>query len=267
MIEMLVANEGLCRLSVFLVVLMVMIVWEGLAPRRRSTASIPLRWTGNLSLVALDTIVVRLVLPVAAVGVAGIAEAEGLGLLNQVDLPLWLAVPVAIAVLDLAIWGQHVAMHKVPVLWRLHRVHHSDVDFDATTALRFHPLEILISALYKMAVVAVLGAPAFAVILFEMLLSASALFTHGNVGLPPGVDRALRRLIVTPDMHRIHHSVVPEETDSNYGFSLSLWDRLFGTYRDQPRDGQAAMTIGLDRFRQRRDLRLDRLLLQPFRGP
>ena len=188
----------------------------------------------------------------------------GWGFFNAAGAPAWLAFAASVVLLDLAIWAQHVVMHRAPWLWRLHRVHHSDIDFDATTAIRFHPFEIILSMFYKMVVVVILGAPAAAVICFEILLSGGALFTHGNVRLPLAFDRMLRWVVVTPDMHRVHHSVRRPETDSNYGFSLSLWDRLFGTYRDQPADGHEGMAIGLDEFRAPRDRHLDRLLLQPF---
>jgi sterol desaturase/sphingolipid hydroxylase (fatty acid hydroxylase superfamily) len=182
-------------------------------------------------------------------------------------VPFWAAFIASLLLLDLSIYAQHVVFHKVPILWRLHRMHHTDLDFDVTTALRFHPLEIVLSMLVKLAVVGLLGAPAVAVLVFEVLLNATAMFIHGNVGLPPRFDRALRRLVVTPDMHRVHHSIRREETDSNFGFNLSWWDRLFGTYRDQPRDGHAGMTIGLEYFRDWRATRLDGLLMQPFLTP
>jgi sterol desaturase/sphingolipid hydroxylase (fatty acid hydroxylase superfamily) len=181
-------------------------------------------------------------------------------------VPEAVAIALSVVVLDLAIYGQHVAFHKLPVLWRLHRMHHSDVEIDTTTGVRFHPLEILLSMLYKIALIVVLGAPPAAVVLFELVLNATAMFNHGNVELPAAVDRVLRLAVVTPDMHRVHHSVHRDETESNYGFNLSVWDWLFATYRAQPRDGHAAMVIGLPEFREARDRRLDRLLVQPFVG-
>lgn len=222
------------------------------------------RWVANLGLVAVDTGILRLVFPLAAVGAALTANARGWGLFNTIEAPPWLAVAITLIALDLAIYAQHVAFHKIPLLWRLHRVHHTDTALDATTGLRFHPIEIIASMLFKIALVFALGAPALAVVAFEVLLNALAMFNHANVYLPPRVDRALRRLIVTPDMHRVHHSIHRDETDSNYGFNLSIWDRLFGTYRAQPRDGHEAMALGIDAFRAPTDGALIRLLIQPF---
>jgi sterol desaturase/sphingolipid hydroxylase (fatty acid hydroxylase superfamily) len=207
---------------------------------------------------------VRLAFPVLAVGVAGLAEARNWGLWHGLDAPFELAFVASLLALDLVIYAQHVLFHKLPLLWRLHRMHHTDLDFDVTTALRFHPLEIVLSMLIKLAAVVLLGAQPVAVMLFEVILNATAMFNHGNVRLPERWDRALRWLVVTPDMHRVHHSVRPEETDRNFGFNLPWWDRLFGTYRDQPRDGHAGMTIGLEYFRDRRATTLTGLLLQPF---
>lgn len=266
MTDGILTHEPALRIICFVSVLAIMMVWEFLTPRRRAVARLQ-RWANNLGLVLLNSVLLRVFMPAAAVGAALFAAREGWGLMHWLDLPGWLAVVLTIVLLDLAIWAQHVAMHKIPLLWRLHRVHHSDVDYDTTTGLRFHPIEIGLSMAYKMACVVALGAPAAAVILFEIFLSASALFNHGNVFLPAGLDRVLRRAIVTPDMHRVHHSVYRDETDSNYGFSLSIWDILFGTYRAQPRDGHEGMTIGLDVFRAPRDRVIDRLLIQPFRAP
>jgi sterol desaturase/sphingolipid hydroxylase (fatty acid hydroxylase superfamily) len=195
-----------------------------------------------------------------------VAEQRGWGLMNAVAAPAWIAVPVSVLLLDLAIYLQHVAFHAVPALWRLHRMHHADLDIDVTTGLRFHPIEIVLSMGIKLAVVTALGAPAVAVLVFEVLLNATSMFNHANLRLPQPIDRALRWLVVTPDMHRVHHSVAVAETNSNYGFNLPWWDRLFGTYRDQPAAGHDGMTIGVERFRSPRDLMLDRMLLQPFRG-
>jgi sterol desaturase/sphingolipid hydroxylase (fatty acid hydroxylase superfamily) len=265
MTESLLDLEAPLRLAVFAGLFSAMVLWEALAPRRALSLPRALRWPNNLALVVVDTLALRLLLPVLAVETALHAQARDWGLLNVLDVPLWLALPVAVLLLDLAIYAQHVAFHKVPILWRLHRVHHADLDFDVTTALRFHPIEIVLSMLIKLAVVVALGAPAAAVLLFELLLNGSAMFNHGNVRLPPRVDRVLRRVLVTPDMHRVHHSDRRHETDSNYGFALSWWDRLFRTYRAQPEAGHEAMTIGLEMFRDRRDLWLDRLLVQPWR--
>ena len=264
MSDFLVHHDMAIRLSAFALMLAAMTAWEFAAPRRRLSVPLTGRWIANIGLVILGALIIRLAVPLAAVGVATAAADRGFGLFNVIDLPASLAFALALILLDLAIWAQHVAMHKVPLLWRLHRVHHSDVDFDSTTGVRFHPVEIVLSMAYKMAVVAAIGAPPAAVIVFEILLSSGALFNHGNVRLPLAADRVLRRLIVTPDMHRVHHSVRREETDSNYGFNLSLWDRLFRTYRDQPADGHEGMAIGLEAFRSARDRHLGRLLVQPL---
>lgn len=264
MTDILLANEPVLRISVFALVLAVMVGWELMAARRPQRIRRLARWPGNLGIVVVDTLAVRLVFPVAAVGVAMVVSDKGWGLLNILELPDWLAVVLAVLVLDLAIYFQHRLFHAVPWLWRLHRMHHADLEFDATTGLRFHPLEILLSMAIKMSIVLVLGAPAAAVIIFEILLNATSLFNHGNVRLPRKVDQWLRLLLVTPDMHRVHHSVIPRETNSNFGFSVPWWDRLFGTYRAQPEKGHQGMTIGIEVFRSERDLRLDRMLIQPF---
>jgi sterol desaturase/sphingolipid hydroxylase (fatty acid hydroxylase superfamily) len=257
-------HETAIRLGCFSLVLLLMILWEWRRPRR--TLSLPRgrRWPANLGIIAVDSVVVRLAFPVLAVGMAGLAADQGWGLFNQHNAPFWLAFIASLLLLDLAIYTQHVIFHRVPWLWRLHRMHHTDLDFDVTTALRFHPLEIVLSMLIKLAVVVALGAPAVAVMLFEVILNATAMFNHGNVRLPLWLDRRLRWMVVTPDMHRVHHSVRVEETDSNFGFNLPWWDRLFGTYRDQPRAGHTGMTIGLEYFRDRRATALTQLLLQPF---
>lgn len=239
-------HEPLIRVGCFLGVLLPMALWEWRCPRRVLRLPRRRRWPFNLGLVVLNSLVVRWLLPVLAVGAAWHAEANGWGLFNALGVPFWLACVMSLLLLDLAIYGQHVAFHKLPLLWRLHRLHHADQDFDVTTALRFHPLEILLSMLFKLALVVTLGVPAVAVLLFEVLLNATAMFNHGNVRLSLAVDRWLRRMLVTPDMHRVHHSVYRDETDSNFGFNLPWWDRLFGTYRAQPRDGHEAMRIGLE---------------------
>ncbi len=265
--DWLMQHEPGVRLAAFSGVLVLMLAWELLAPRRALANPRIVRWSNNLGIVVLNTVLLRLVFPAAAVGVALLAESRGWGLLAMLELPGWLTVLIAVLVLDLAIWAQHVIFHAVPALWRLHRMHHTDTDFDVTTGLRFHPIEILLSMLIKAAVIILLGAPAVAVLIFEVLLNATSMFNHGNVRLPARLDRVLRWVVVTPDMHRVHHSWHPEETNSNYGFNLPWWDRLFRTYRAQPRDGHEGMTIGINLFREPGDLRLDRLLLQPFRGP
>jgi len=264
--EILLAHEPTIRLSTFAGIFAAMALWELLAPRRRQAIGRLRRWPGNLAIVAIDTLLVRLLFPTAAVGVALLAEGRGWGLFPALAAPVWLAVIASVVLLDLAIYLQHVLFHAVPVLWRLHRMHHADLEFDVTTGVRFHPLEILLSLAIKLGVVAALGAPAVAVLIFELLLNATSLFNHGNVSLPRRLDRLLRWLVVTPDMHRVHHSVVPRETNSNFGFNLPWWDRLCATYRPAPAAGHDSMTIGLEQFRDPSELRLDRLLLQPFRG-
>jgi sterol desaturase/sphingolipid hydroxylase (fatty acid hydroxylase superfamily) len=259
-----VAEPGI-RLSCFVGVLLLMALWERLAPRRSQSIKRLLRWPNNLGVVVLDTIVVRLLFPVAAVGMAVLAHANGWGLLNAMPLPDWLAVPAGVLLLDLAIYGQHVVFHAVPLLWRLHRMHHADLEFDVTTGLRFHPGEVVLSMLIKFAAVLVLGASPLAVTVFEVLLNATSMFNHGNVRLPPRLDHVLRLIVVTPEMHRVHHSVNRRETNSNFGFNLPWWDRLFGTYEAQPALGHVGMTIGIDRFRDPRELWLHRMLLQPLR--
>ena len=266
MIDAVLANEPAIRLSVFLGIFAVMALWEVAAPRRERRFTRLKRWPNNIGIVVVNTLVLRLAFPVAAVGMATVAEASGWGLLNSHAPPAWLAVVIAVVLLDLAIYLQHVMVHAVPAFWRLHRMHHADLDFDVTTGARFHPIEILLSMMIKLLVVAALGAPPVAVLIFEVMLNASSMFNHGNVRIPEGLDRVLRWLVVTPDMHRVHHSALRRETNSNFGFSLPWWDRLFGTYRAQPAAGHDAMTIGIEQFREPGDLRLDRMLIQPFKG-
>ena len=257
--------EASVRPACFAGVLLVMAGCELIAPRRGLLVARPWRWTGNLVLVALNIGLARVLLPVTAVEAAVFAGEHGQGLLNFVDWPIWLEFAFALLVFDLAIYLQHVMFHAVPLLWRLHLVHHADLDFDVTTGLRFHTAEILLSAVIKLAVVFLLGPAALAVLVFEVLLNAGAMFNHSNVRLPAPVDRVLRLVFVTPDMHRVHHSVIPAETDSNFGFNLPWWDYLFGTYRAQPRHGHDQMTIGLAEFRdEQRVDRLPGLLLLPF---
>ncbi len=263
--DTLLANEPVIRLAAFAGVLAAMVALEALLPRRHRSFPRLRRWPSNLGIVAVDTLLLRLVFPTAAVGAALAAEARGIGLLPWLGLPGPVAVLAAVVLLDLAIYLQHLLFHSVPALWRLHRMHHADLDFDVTTGLRFHPVEILLSMVIKLAVVVALGAPAVAVLLFEVLLNASSMFNHANLRLPPWLDRALRPVLVTPDMHRVHHSAVPRETNSNFGFNLALWDRLFGTYRAQPAAGHEAMTVGIEDFRDPVELRLDRMLTQPLR--
>jgi len=263
--EFILATEPAIRLGFFFGVFLVMALWEWLVPRRRRSFTRTLRWPSNIGVVVLNTVLLRIVFPTAAVGLALIGEQGGWGLLNYYPVPYWLAVVASVAFFDFAIYLQHVMFHAVPALWRLHRMHHADLDFDVTTAARFHPIEILLSMIIKFGVVVALGAPPLAVLLCEVLLNTTAMFNHGNVRLPLELDRVLRWFVVTPDMHRVHHSVIVDETNSNFGFNLPWWDRLFGTYRAQPRQGHEAMTIGIEDFRTGRDLRLDRMLVQPFR--
>jgi sterol desaturase/sphingolipid hydroxylase (fatty acid hydroxylase superfamily) len=257
--------ELLVRASAFALVFAAMAIWEVAAPRRPLTAGRKPRWPSNLGILVVDILVVRILVPTAAVGAALFAAGRGWGLLHYLGLRLSVAALIGFVVLDLVIYAQHVVFHKVPVLWRLHRMHHADLDIDVNTGLRFHPFEILISLAVKVATVVALGIPVIAVLLFEVVLNATSMFNHGNVSMPAALDRVLRLILVTPDMHRVHHSVVRRETDSNFGFNLPWWDRLFGTYRAMPEAGHSGMTIGLPIFRNVRELRLDRLLTQPFR--
>lgn len=256
------ALESTVRLGTFLAVFGAMALWEALRPFRAPVVPRRARWPHNLGLLLVDVALLRLVAPGAAIAVALAAESGRWGLLHALALPAWAAVPLAVVLLDLAIYAQHVLFHAVPTLWRLHRVHHADLELDVTSGTRFHPLEILVSTGIKCAAVAAIGAPVLAVLVFEVLLNATAVFNHANVSLPAPLDRALRWLLVTPDMHRIHHSMRHEESSSNFGFCLAWWDRLCGTYRAQHR---GELRIGVDAFREPGDTRLDRLLLQPFR--
>jgi len=259
-------TELFIRVGAALCVFLVLALWEVFAPRRAMVIGRARRWPANLGIVVLDALLVRLLIPVAAVGVAVIAAQRGWGLLNITPWPMWLEVLLGFLVLDLVIYAQHFAFHKVPVLWRLHRMHHADLDIDVSTGLRFHPIEIVLSMLIKIAVVVLIGVPAIAVIAFEVALNATSMFNHSNAAMPKWLDRIVRLLMVTPDMHRVHHSVLRHETDSNFGFNLPWWDRLFGTYRPQPQAGHDRMTIGLPIFRDPQELRLDRLITQPFRN-
>ncbi len=255
------------RLGAFVALLAIIGTAETLAARRRPTAPRAPRWVNHLAVIAIGTAAVRLVFPLAALELSVLAAARGWGLLHVLAAPAWLALPLSLLALDFAIYLQHVMFHAVPVLWRLHRMHHTDVNFDVTTGIRFHPFEIVISMGVKLAVVAALGPPPLAVLLFEVLLMGTSLFNHGNLRLPLALDAALRWLVVTPDMHRVHHSVLPQETNSNFGFNAPWWDRLCGTYRAQPQDGHERMSIGLNQFRDPREIYVHRMLLQPFREP
>ena len=278
--QFVLTQEPIIRLSLFLVVFALIGAWEVLAPQRSLTVSKSLRWRNNLALVVLNTGLLRLLFPMAAVGVAAYCAAKGWGVLNRFHMSTWIAVPFCVIAMDLVIWLQHVVFHAVPAMWRLHRVHHADLDYDLsrntsqvidlselTTGSRFHPVEIVLSMLVKFVTIAILGAPVLAVMIFELVLSAAAMFNHGNMRLPASLDRMLRWVIITPDMHRVHHSVELDETNSNFGFNLAWWDRLLGTYREQPRAGQIGMTIGVRGHTDEREVvRLDGILLMPFKA-
>lgn len=259
------SQEAVIRLSAFLAVLVAMALLEHAFPRRPQRLAWR-RWPSNFGLVAISSALLRLVAPAGAVGVAVWAEARGIGLFPMLGMPSWVAVPVTVVLLDLLIYFQHRVFHAVPLLWRLHRVHHADPELDASSGLRFHPIEILLSLAIKAAAVVALGAPPEGVLLFEVLLNATSLFSHANLALPGWLDRPLRMVLVTPDMHRVHHSEIREETDSDFGFCLSCWDRIFGTYRAEPAKGQLGMLIGVRGFRTDDEQRIDRLLVQPFRA-
>lgn len=263
MLAVIETHADALRPAVFFGLLALFVVLERVCPRRRRTQPLVGRWTTNLGLATIGTVLLALLPALSAVAAAQWAGAAGWGLFNLIAAPLWLEVLLTLVLLDLAIYGQHVATHKVPALWRLHRVHHADPDLDTTSGIRFHPIEILLSVAYKMAVVVLLGPAVAAVILYEAMLNAMALFNHACVRLPRRVDAVLRWAVVTPDVHRVHHSVHPDETDSNYGNTLTLWDRLFGTFVAQPRDGHEAMQLGLNTIAPKTANRLDRALTLP----
>ncbi|MFN3233252.1 MAG: sterol desaturase family protein [Alphaproteobacteria bacterium] len=266
----LLANEPSIRLGTFVALLVLFIGLQALFPRRRVGRSRPRRWFANLAVSGLNALslgLVFLLASVTAVGFAVVSSAQGWGFLNAVGLPLWVEVLIAFLLLDLVIYAQHVAFHHVPLFWRLHRMHHADLDFDVTTGVRFHPIEIVLSMGVKFAAIALIGAPALAVLIFEVMLNGTSLFNHANLKLPGALDRMLRWAVVTPDMHRVHHSVLRDETDSNFGFNLPWWDRLFGTYRAQPVEGHEGMTIGLPIFREEDAQQLPYMLISPFREP
>lgn len=265
--EFITQHEVAIRLSFFFGVFALMALWEFVAPRRGLTVSKAVRWTNNLGLVFFNSIVLRLIFPAAAVGAAAFATENGWGLLNHFQISFPLAVVLSVVAMDFVIYLQHVLAHAVPTLWRLHRVHHADLDYDVTTGARFHPIEIILSMLIKFATIVVLGPPIVAVVIFEVVLNAMAMFNHGNVRLPLGLDRVLRLIVVTPDMHRVHHSVEDNEANSNFGFNLSIWDRIFGTYIDQPRGGHEDMTIGIHQYRDAKQVSwLPGMLALPFIG-
>jgi len=256
-------DESTLRLGFFFGILIIMALAETISPRRSLTQGRK-RWPGNLGIVVLDSILVRLLMPAAATGAAIWAEELGFGLFNWLSLPLPVSAVLAVILLDLIIYTQHLLFHAIPILWRLHMVHHADRDIDVTTGLRFHPIEILLSLLIKMICVILLGAPVLAVIIFEVVLNGMAMFNHANLKLPRRLDAILRRLIITPDVHRVHHSIIKQETNSNYGFNLSIWDRLFGTFREQPEKGHDGMTIGLEHLQQAPTHSLLFMLRLPF---
>jgi sterol desaturase/sphingolipid hydroxylase (fatty acid hydroxylase superfamily) len=265
--EFIAQHEVTIRLGFFFGVFAIMALWEIKAPRRTLTISKAIRWTNNLGLVFFNSFILRLIFPAAAVGVAAFAAENGWGLLNHFEVTFPLAVVISVVAMDFVIYLQHVLVHAVPTLWRLHRVHHADLDFDVTTGARFHPIEIILSMLIKFATIVVLGPPLVAVVIFEVVLNAMAMFNHGNVRLPLGLDRVLRFIVVTPDMHRVHHSVEDNEANSNFGFNLSIWDRIFGTYINQPRDGHEGMTIGIHQYRETKQVSwLPGMLALPFIG-
>jgi len=259
-------DGSVVRLISFLIVFTLVACWEFFWPRRQPTVSKIARWLPNLAIAAIDVGVVRLATPVIPVATALMANTHGWGLFNLLALPYRLTFILTLLALDLLIYLQHRIFHRIPLFWRFHRMHHTDLDLDVTTGNRFHPLEILLSLLIKTVAVMLLGAPATAVLVFEIALNANSLFNHGNLRIPVDIDRWLRLGIVTPDMHRVHHSTIPQETDSNFGFNLPWWDRLLGTYRDQPKHGHDGIVIGLKEFRDPLRLRLLDLLVLPFRG-
>jgi len=264
--DFIIEHEAQIRLGFFLGIFAVVALGEIVSPRRVLTVSKGGRWLANVGIVAINTLAVRIVFPAGAVGLAIWVGTRGWGVLNNVAIPYWLAVLVSVVFLDFVIYLQHVMFHAVPTLWRLHMMHHADLDFDVTTGSRFHPIEIILSMVIKGATVAVLGPPALGVLLFEVLLNGTAMFNHGNLRLPLALDSVLRLFVVTPDMHRVHHSVFPVEANSNFGFNLPWWDRIMGTYRPQPRSGHEGMTIGLNQFRDPRRLTLPWMLALPFVG-
>ena len=260
----LIDNAVLIRLGSFALVFIVMALWEKVIPRRILNAPKKMRWLNNLFITFLNSLAVKFVFPLTAIGVALIAQKEGYGILNIRGTSSLLGGFIAIIALDLTIYLQHRLFHNVLILWRLHRMHHTDLDIDVTTGARFHPIEILLSMFIKMLAVLLIGAPAWSVLAFEVLLNATSMFNHSNIFMNRGIDRIIRLFVVTPDMHRVHHSVIIHETNSNYGFNLPWWDRLFGTYRDQPLKGHEAMIIGLANYRDPKYLTLPWMLVTPF---
>lgn len=264
MADFLMTHQGPVRLAFFLTVLGAVAMWEVAAPKRKLVHSKAVRWAANLGVVGVNVLVVGLLVPITAVATALLAQERGWGLLNNVDIHPTVGMLLAILALDCIIYLQHVMFHAVPVLWRLHRMHHADTDYDVSLGLRFHPLEVILSLGIKLAAIVLLGPTPVTVIVFEVILNGTAMFNHGNVRMPLGLDRVLRLVVVTPDMHRVHHSILPGETNSNFGFNLPWWDRLFGTYKAQPKAGHEGMTLGLNEFRDPKYLTLPWLLEMPF---
>ena len=259
-------HESTIRLGFFFGILVIMAIWEILAPRRDLTVSKSKRWISNLSIVVLNTVVIRVLFPAAAVGMAVYADAKGWGIFNILETPAWLAILLSVILLDLIIYGQHVMFHRIPVLWRIHRMHHADMDIDVTTGSRFHPIEIVVSMLIKFTAIIILGVPVIAVIVFEVILNLTAMFNHSNARMPLGLDKVIRAMVVTPDMHRVHHSIKPKEYNNNFGFNLSIWDRIFKTYTAQPEEGHIKMTIGLMQYRDEKVSEgLPGMLMIPFK--
>ena len=257
-------SELAIRLLFFFGIFTAMALWEVKSPKRPLSLSRKLRWSNNLGLIIVNSVLLRIFFPTAAVGFALQAEIKQWGFFNLIPTQSWVAVLASIVLLDLAIYWQHRLFHRIPVLWQFHKVHHADLDYDVTTATRFHPIEILLSMGIKMLAITLIGAPAIAVMLFEIILNGCAMFNHGNVRIPPAIDKIVRTLLVTPDMHRVHHSVIQKEHNSNYGFNLSLWDRLFNSYVAQPSKGHLNMTIGLNDFRTLKNQYITELLKMPF---
>lgn len=261
-----ITNEPAVRLAFFLAIFAIVAILEALVPRRPLSISRANRWFANIGIVIINTALLRLIFPAAGVGMSVWVKGHGWGIFNNLEFPYWLKVVLSVIILDYIIYLQHVLFHAVPVFWRLHMVHHADLDYDLTTGNRFHPIEIILSLVIKGAAIIVLGTPVLGVIIFEILLNGTAMFNHGNIFIPLGIDRMLRWAVVTPDMHRVHHSVFPSETNSNFGFNLPWWDRVMGTYRARPSRGYEGMTIGLNQFRDPTRLTLPRMLVLPFVG-
>ena len=265
MTELIYEYELIIRITAFLVLFGVVAGWEILSPRRVLTVAKPLRWINNLGVVTINSLILRIIFPAAAVGFAVFAETQGWGVFNSLNVPYIIALIISVILLDVIIYFQHVMFHAVPMLWRIHRVHHADLDIDVTTGIRFHPIEIILSMLIKFVAIIMLGPPVLAVIIFEVLLNATSMFNHGNIYIPKQIDKFLRWFLVTPDMHRVHHSIETDETNSNFGFNLPWWDRIFGTYRDQPRKRHQEMIIGIQAYRDEQHcIRLPGMMVLPF---